>query len=53
MTSNTNVTACDCGSHDLNLCDLGVTDSGESWNEYECQDCGSIFFDPPIASQPA
>lgn len=30
---------CDCGSTDLRQ-----TDAGPNWTEYECQDCGSLFF---------
>lgn len=39
---------CDCGSSDLSLADHGSDSSGRPWNEYECQHCGSMFFDPPI-----
>jgi|GEM_PF-4258258 len=36
---------CDCGSSDLLVTDKGFRrDTGEPWTEYECQECGSMFF---------
>jgi hypothetical protein len=36
---------CDCGSADLVLVGEGLnSETDVKWEEYECQDCGAIFF---------
>jgi hypothetical protein len=36
---------CDCGSADLVLVGEGLNNETDvRWEEYECQDCGAIYF---------
>lgn len=39
----------DCSSRDLELSDHGSSDKTGPWNEYECQECGCVFFDPEFS----
>lgn len=43
------VPQCECGSDDLELSDHGTSRTGRPWNEYECQECGSVFFDDLVS----